>query len=37
MRGVALAVGWMVANDPRGLFEMLQRIIRVAFNMEPRP
>lgn len=37
MRGVALAVGWMVANDPRGLFEMLQRIIRAAFNMEPRP
>lgn len=37
MRGVALAVGWMVANDPRGLFEMFERIIRAAFNMEPRP
>ncbi len=37
MRGMALVVGWMVANDPRGLFEMIQRVVRAAFNMEPRP
>lgn len=35
-RGVGLALGWMVTNDPRGLFEMLTRVMRAVFNMEPR-
>lgn len=34
-RGVGLALGWTVTNDPRALFEMLMRVIRAAFNMEP--
>lgn len=35
MRGVALTLGWMVANDPRELFDMLSRVIRAVFNKEP--
>ncbi|ADK99377.1 hypothetical protein [Brevundimonas subvibrioides] len=35
MRGVALTVGWMVANDPRALFDMLTRVVRAVFNLEP--
>ncbi len=36
MRGVALALGWMVANDPRALFDMLTRVVRAVFNLEPQ-
>ena len=36
MRGVALAIGWMVANDPRALFDMLTRVVRAVFNQEPQ-
>lgn len=36
MRGVALALGWMVANDPRALFDMLTRVVRAVFNQEPQ-
>ena len=36
MRGVALALGWMVANDPRALFDMVTRVVRAAFNQEPQ-
>lgn len=36
MRGVALTVGWMVANDPRALFDMLTRVVRAVFNLEPQ-
>ena len=36
MRGVALTVGWMAANDPRALFEMLTRVVRAVFNQETR-
>lgn len=36
MRGVALVLGWMVANDPRALFDMLTRVVRAVFNQEPQ-
>lgn len=36
MRGIALAIGWMAANDPRALFDMLTRVMRAVFNQEPR-
>lgn len=36
MRGVALVIGWMVANDPRSLFDMLTRVVRAVFNQEPQ-
>lgn len=36
MRGVSLALGWMVANDPRALFDMLTRVVRAVFNQEPQ-
>ena len=36
MRGVALVIGWMVANDPRALFDMLTRVVRAVFNQEPQ-
>lgn len=36
MKFVSLVLGWMVANDPRGLFEMLERIFRAVFNPEPK-
>lgn len=32
MRFVSMVLGWMVTNDPRGLFDMFQRIIRAVFN-----
>lgn len=35
-RGVGLALGWTVTNDPRALFEMLMRVIRAVFNQEPK-
>lgn len=35
-RGVALALGWMAANDPRALFDMLTRVVRAVFNQEPQ-
>lgn len=35
-RGVGLALGWSVTNDPRALFDMLMRIVRAAFNQEQR-
>ena len=35
MRAVALIIGWMVANDPRSLFDMLTRVVRAVFNQEP--
>lgn len=38
MRFVSLVLGWMVTNDPRGLFDMFQRVIRAVLNppQEPR-
>ena len=36
MRGVALVIGWMAANDPRALFDMLTRVVRAVFNQEPQ-
>lgn len=36
MRFVSVVLGWMVANDPRGLFEMMERLVRAAFNLEPK-
>ncbi len=36
MRGVSLALGWMVANDPRALFDMITRVVRAVFNQEPQ-
>lgn len=36
MRGVALTLGWMVANDPRAVFDMLSRVITAIFNKEPQ-
>lgn len=36
MRGVSLALGWMVANDPRALFDTLTRVVRAVFNQEPQ-
>lgn len=35
-RGVGLALGWSVTNDPRALFEMLMRILRAAINQEQK-
>ena len=36
MRFVSVVLGWMVTNDPRGLFNMLERVVRAAFNLEPK-
>ena len=36
MRGVALVMGWMAANDPRALFDMLTRVVRAVLNQEPQ-
>lgn len=33
-RGVGLALGWTVTNDPRALMEMVLRVIRAVFNQE---
>lgn len=35
-RGVGLALGWSVTNDPRALFEMLMRIVRAALPQEQK-
>lgn len=35
-RGVGLALGWSVTNDPRALFEMLMRVVRAVFNQEQK-
>jgi hypothetical protein len=35
-RGVGLALGLMVTNDPRALFDMLTRVMRAVFNQEPK-
>lgn len=37
VRGVSLGLGWLVANDPRSFFDMATRLLRAAFNMEPKP
>ena len=29
-------MGWMVANDPRSLFDMLTRVVRAVFNQGPQ-
>lgn len=34
MRGVALALGWMFASNPRAFFDMLGRVIRAPFTRE---
>lgn len=34
MRGVSLALGWMVANDPRTRLDMPTRVVRAVFNQE---
>lgn len=36
MRFVSVVLGWMVTNDPRGLFNMLERVVRAVFNQEPK-
>lgn len=33
-RGVGLALGWTVTNDPRALMEMVMRVVRAVFNQE---
>ena len=35
MRGVSVALGWTVTNDPRALMELVMRVIRAVFNQEP--
>lgn len=35
-RGVALVIGWMVANDPRAFFDMATRVLRAVFNPETK-
>ncbi len=37
MRGVALAIGWMFANNPRAFFDMLARVVRAPFTREGNP
>ncbi|MFC7378283.1 hypothetical protein [Brevundimonas sp. GCM10030266] len=36
MRFVSVVLGWMVTNDPRGLFNMMERVVRAVFNQEPK-
>lgn len=35
-RGVGLTIGWMVANDPRALFDLTTRLVKALFNVEPK-
>lgn len=37
MRFVSVVLGWMVTNDPRGLFNVMERVVRAALNLEPKP